>query len=697
MNMRHMRRRLPAAMISACVVHTAASAQATEAPAAPPSESTTTATPNAPTSGLAEVVVTAQKVRQNLQKASISTTVVNGDEIRQKGMNKLDDIVEGVPGVVIQGQPRGAAVSVRGLGTDMPPGIGDGAVAINVDGAYNVRPEGSQVMYDLSRVEVLRGPQSTLYGRSGPAGVVNILTNDPTFVPAAAATVELGTYSLRRFEGMVNRPLSDTLALRVAVSSVDRKGYLNNGTNDADSKSGRLKLLYKPSEDLSAQVGAEFTRLGGHGTGYIPAFAGNSVDNAFDTANPAPGQSETFYSRKLWTQLDLSTAAGRLYGFLSTNSARSNQYLPTGASFRDDIGRDPSDLTQNTGELRLSTDYGNGLRSLAGLYYYDNDITVEQTALTGPNANRTITQHTTAKSMAAFGNLTYAMTSQSRLLAGLRHSSDDKTYYSNRNTPGQDSTGTWRHTDWKLGLEHDFGKQTMGYATVSTGYRPGTWKLVSPYPEVQAETLRAYELGWKTQAADNSWRLNTSLFYYDYRNYQVQDFYFNPAPTLEFINAAKASNKGGEVEGLWRPTERDLLGLRLGYIDAKFHSDVTLHPDGAGVINLNGRVQPHAPKWTIGTYAQHTFEFDSGASLAARLDAKYTSDQYVSSNEQALSLQEAYWMGDASLTWRPATGDWSLSAYVKNLTNQFVKTYYTLGYLRAGTPRTAGVVWSKSF
>jgi iron complex outermembrane receptor protein len=241
------RRRLPALMLSG-ICSTSLQAQQSDNPAPAAGQASTppvaaSRPASAPGGTLQEVVITAQKVRQNLQKVSTSTAVVNGEEIQERGLNRLDTVIEGTPGVVVQTQPRDYLVAVRGLGTDLSPGVGDGAVAINVDGAYNARPEGTQVMYDLARVEVLRGPQSTYYGRSGPGGVVNIISNDPVFRKQASLGLELGSHGTRRAEGMINRPLSETVALRVAANVLQHDGYLNNGTSDSDQKSARIKLL----------------------------------------------------------------------------------------------------------------------------------------------------------------------------------------------------------------------------------------------------------------------------------------------------------------------------------------------------------------------------------------------------------------------------------------------------------------------
>jgi iron complex outermembrane receptor protein len=647
-------------------------------------------------------VITAQKARQNLQKASISTAVVGGKEIREQGLNRLDTVIQGTPGVVVQTQPRGYVVAVRGLGTDLSPGVGDGAVAVNVDGTYNARAEGTQVMYDLARVEVLRGPQSTFYGRSGPGGVVNVISNDPVFRNEGALGLELGSYNTRRVEGMLNRQLSDTVAVRVAGNALKHDAYLNNGTSDADQKSVRTKLLYQPSAAFSTLLGFEYVDLGGAGAGYVPAFPGNSVKDPWSTAPSITEQSERYIGTKYWAQMDAATSLGQLSAIASTSRGRNHQFIPPGSWLVDDDGEDPHSLKQNTVEVRLTSVLSDRLRSLAGVYYYDNDLRIIQRPLTGPLAGQTIHQNSGARSRAAFGNVTYSLTNTARAIGGLRYTVDDEWQTTDRfpATPG-DSSGTWRRADWKIGVENDFGPKTMGYATISTGYRPGAWSTMPPdYPGIRPEKLRSYELGWKTQSADDRWRLNAAAYYYDYRDYQVQDFYVDPSlgPVLAFSNARKARNMGAELESQWRPTEADALGLRVGYIYARYRSEIVIHPDGqASGVDLNGTVLPHSPKWSLGAYYQRTHTFDSGNQLVARLDGRYVSEYYVSPNKQPLSLQDSYWTGDFNLTWRPVEGNWTLNGYVKNLHNVYVKNFYSSGWLRGGAPRTFGVVWNKSF
>jgi iron complex outermembrane receptor protein len=671
---------------------------------APASDTSDTApTPSTPVRAeagkeLSTVIVTAQKRRESAQKASIAISAIGGETISERGLNSLDDVLKDVPGVVMQAQQRGFAPTIRGLGTDLPPGVGDGAVATNFDGVYNVRAEGSQVVYDIARVEVLRGPQSTLYGRSGPAGIVNILSNDPTFKREGAATVEAGNFNLLRSEFMFNQPFSETLAIRASFSSVNRDGYLSNGTNDAKSRAGRVKLLYRPSEDLSVLLGAEAIRLGGKGSGAVAAYSDEPADPYH--AEPVPDQSDAYRGKKYWAQVDTDLGIGRLTAVASTANANNRQYIPTGTAPVEGYRQDPKSMRQNSLEVRLSSPSENATKWLLGAYFYDNDL--EVTELSSNPGSVQVNQHTTARSKALFGNISYPVTNKLRLVAGLRHTTDDKSYASDQFEPDADLAATFKRIDGKLGIELDTSPQSMLYGTISTGYRPGGWSLTPPYDPVKMETLRALELGSKNQFLNNRLRVNASLYYYDYRNYQIQDLYFDPMAgrvIVNFLNVEKVKNYGGELEGAWRVSSEDKLGLSISYVNATFGSDATVHADpfGSPPVDVNGNVVPHSPKWTVSGTLDHDFAFQSGDLLSARLGVRHVSAQYVSPNEQPLSFQRAYWMSDASLLFQPAKGDWTVTAYVKNIADVAVKTSYIAGWNNLSSPRTYGLVGAVKF
>ena len=241
-----------------------------------------------------------------------SSDLVGGTEIAQQGLSSGSEILKNVSNVEVQGAARGNVIAIRGIGSDLPPGMGESAVSTNYDGVYNFRAEMSTLgFFDLERVEVLRGPQGTLYGRNAAAGAVNYVTRDPVLGKREGnASLEVGSHSLMRGELGFNLPVSDTVALRLSGAAISRDGYLSDGFNDAQAQGARAKLLFKPDSDLRLLLGAEKIHLGGKGPGFIPQANWDDPDTRLTASVNAttPGLEKVGYqdydATKLWAQLD---------------------------------------------------------------------------------------------------------------------------------------------------------------------------------------------------------------------------------------------------------------------------------------------------------------------------------------------------------------------------------------------------------
>lgn len=220
---------------------------------------------------LEEIVVTAEKREANVQKTSIAMTVFSGEEEAKKGSTSLDAILKSVPSLKLEGHAQGAQVFIRGVGSNMDPTIGDPAVAVSTDGAYSSRSEAIlTTLNDVERVEVLRGPQGTLYGRNATGGQVNVITASPKIgVFEGSGRMGFGNYSLFSASGVLNVPVIDSLAMRFAVTREKRDGYLTNGNIDADVWSMRWKTLYQPSDSLSIKPTFEYYQSKGSTVGTV--------------------------------------------------------------------------------------------------------------------------------------------------------------------------------------------------------------------------------------------------------------------------------------------------------------------------------------------------------------------------------------------------------------------------------------------
>jgi len=226
---------------------------------------------------LDEITVTAQKRQENQQKVAMAMQTITAEEMTETGKTNLETILESIPDAVIVKSADGLRISLRGMSdttsTFHNQSVSAPTVAVNMDGVFSNRKDQGSDLYDIERVEVLYGPQSTLYASNSPGGVVNVVSANPKLDRfETSGMLGYGNYNLLNVRGTVNAPISSTVGVRAAFSIAKHDGYLSNGGSDQDTKSARLKLLYQPIEKLSFVVTGSIEKDGGHGGG------GGSVD-----------------------------------------------------------------------------------------------------------------------------------------------------------------------------------------------------------------------------------------------------------------------------------------------------------------------------------------------------------------------------------------------------------------------------------
>ncbi|MBN1627159.1 MAG: TonB-dependent receptor plug domain-containing protein, partial [Deltaproteobacteria bacterium] len=263
---------------------------------------------------LEEITVTAQKREENQQKVPIAMEVLTGEDIREIGRNDIDEILNNISSILTQSGNDGLRVSIRGISNDNNSfGMIQASaptVAVNQDGVYSNRSGNNQSMYDIERVEVLFGPQSTMYASATPGGIVNVVTADPkTDKYTASGTLEYGNYNLLHTEGSMNAPLSDWTAIRASFNTSVRDGYLSNGSADEDSKSARLKALFKSGDTFSIVLTGEVTKMGGQGFASAKGFD-KEDGNWYENQGPA-GLVKVGKVDDPWTSANDSAGAGR--------------------------------------------------------------------------------------------------------------------------------------------------------------------------------------------------------------------------------------------------------------------------------------------------------------------------------------------------------------------------------------------------
>ena len=406
-------------------------------------QSDTPTTPTAAPQALQEIVVTAERRSTNVQKTAISITASSGEELRAKGQTTLESTLSDTPAVTVMATPQGGQVFVRGVGSQGDSNYVDPAVSLSLDGVYSGRAERVFAsLYDVNRVEVLRGPQGTLYGRNATGGSVNVLTNNPGPRLEGGANLQLGNYDLVHLDGFANVPLDEQLSLRVAAMRETRDGYFSNGGRASDLTAGRLKLLYKPNADVSLLATVDsFDSVGAGATTVPRAFAGGppffnwktdySDPWTVDPLHPADVQRTRFTTASL--QADIQTALGMLtvQPALVRSKRLTQTDLVAGIAVPGTTLPLPETVwqeTQKTLEVRLASPVRSVAQWVVGAYWFDARNT--QTGVPPSYPTPTWESYGTRvpnTSQAVFGQLTLPVAKDLRATAGLRYTRDEKT------------------------------------------------------------------------------------------------------------------------------------------------------------------------------------------------------------------------------------------------------------------------------
>ena len=705
-----------------------------------------TAAPADTSGALEEVTVTATRFSEDLQRTSLAVESFNGDALQSQGLSQATDLNKLALGLQVGLGGSTSQIYVRGIGDASANPLANPGVAFNIDGVYVGRPEGvGQNFYDIERLEVLKGPQGTLYGRNTSGGAINLLTNSPTMDAAKQiVNVDVGNFGLIHVDGAMNLPLNDKAAMRVAVNSIKRDGYLTDGTRDDDQLSARVKLLVKPSDAYSLLFSVDGTQVRGQGSGYVylPRRPGSdpwegsttAAANAYvATFNPfiVPGASDSHTHHNFFNasaQLD-----GKL-GFADLTVIAAYRRTDTDTlSYNAQIQHLLDKSTQDTLEARLSHS-ASRFRWVAGLYYFKESNPGEIRIFVGPGLLKSNpTYNPEGKAYAAFGETTFNVSDRLRLIAGGRYTSENRTlsgHFYVYPTQGTDFIDvetfggdvTFKKFTWKAGLELDVTPQSMMFFTASTGFKAGgITQTVPPQNIYQPEKVLAFELGSKNRFLDNKIQLNLEAFHWTYKDQQNSHLTFDTLGNVNFLtqNAGNAKIYGLNVDLRARFTAADTLRAAAEY-DHSMYSEFlyqvpifAYNPASIGcanpavvagpfvplsVIDCSGFELPHAPKWIAQLEYTHAFPLASGGSVDFNASGRYSAAEWLSVDFIPSERAPAFTKWDASLVYRAASQHYTLGAYVKNISNATEYTSgqeasFTLGLNTAiiSPPRTFGV------
>lgn len=684
----------------------------------------------ADTTQLEEVVVTAERREQNLQKTAASVAVRSGEELQQQGRYSLSQILEDISGVQSGGvnavgqvggtDASGADVTIRGIpsNTRAPSSITSiaPAAAIYVDGVY----EGVGGSYDIDRVEVQRGPQGTLYGRSATSGLVAIHTADPELGGVGGdASLEFGKYELQHYTAAVNVPLSDDIALRVAGNRYEQDGYDSDAGGQRTTTDGRIKFLYKPDENLSVLLGAALQNNTTH-VGGVTVYLDTPDSYRYDRTTPI-GLGENRF-RQYWGQLDWDLGPATLTWLPAYRTWESDSVTHiTGALSVDQTSHIPKDHF-HTEELRLASNPGSTLAWQVGALYFNNELSNQNTVTIVPIGALAFSSDTRSKSTDAigvFGEVTYPFSDSWRVTGGVRYDHSkvavDQAYTSatlvTKVLTGDEGTRRFNNVTWRARLEHDLTAQNLIYGSISTGATPGdlnvsTGNSGNPVVfDVKAETLTAFEIGSKNRFLDDSLQLNLAAFYYDYGAYQtVVSVVVGGVPTTQ-PTSSPARVGGGELEAIYQLTPADRIGLNLAYTNARFVDQ----SDAFAQFFARDEI-PKVVPFTANLSLEHDFTLPGDSTLSLRGQARYRSahdeleitQAQLGSGKYPFVRADDEVVGDVSATWTSSSSRYAVTGYVRNVGDNRYKTnlsFQTSGDLTAVPydPLTVGIVLRAGF
>lgn len=649
---------------------------------------------------LPDVKVTAERHETVLQKTPVTVNAVEAEELQRRGVTKLADLAGLAAGVNIPAQwSNTQSVFIRGIGSSRP--IGNPSVGWYLDDVYVPRSFGSSYvgsLPDIDRIEVLHGPQGTLYGQNTSSGALRLISRQPSQDFGAWLSVGAGNQGQVETRGYVNGSLSpDLLSGSLAVSTSHLGGdvdnvYLDRHVNGYENQQLRGILRLTPENGLVATLTVD----GLHGT---------STTGSTPLNWPGSGVRRNFSDYGKYQQYNSGGISLKLEGSLTdtlswksiTASRGFNVHLPSDDPYPTPVSGFDQDLDQHqlSQEFQLFGDYEH-FNFIAGLMLWHEEFGMDRLSWSSGRFS-IIDSSSRTDTAGLYGQGTYHLSDRLGLTAGLRLSKewrdlDSAAYASDASGARLDTTysvrglgKTYQSATPKIGVDFQWTPNLLVYANWAIGETSGGWnpaaatRAVAEVP-VDPERVTAYEVGLKSTAWDGRFRGNLALFYNDYRDYQAS--INNPVvggqlvPGAVIVNAGKAHTYGAEWESVVQASQALQFTFNLAYLRTRF--DEFVNPTGAASTDFTGDALPYSPRWSGSLGAVYTRDLAGGASLrlGANLRADASSYSAVSATSQYTMFPATHYL-DASASYTTAGGDWTFSLTAKNLLD---RTYGLPGY-----------------
>lgn len=678
---------------------------------------------------LETVIVTGQRRSENVKDVPLSISAIKGEALDTYNASGQDIrfMASRVPSLNVESDfgrvfPR---FYIRGLGnTDFDLNASQ-PVGLIYDDVVQENPilKGFPV-FDVDQIEVLRGPQGTLFGRNSPAGVIKFDSAKPSNALEGYVNLGYGNDKAINLEGAINVPLSKEWAMRFSGQSQSRDDRVHNpratGTKDFEGykdNAARLQFQYT-TKDFSALLNAHGRDLSGNATLFranIIKKGTNELVDGFDYAvypndgiNTQTLQSSGVNARLRWELNGMTLHSitaydkAKLYSRADVDGGYGASFMPTMGPgfipFPAETADGVPDLKQITQELRLQSNTKDALQWIAGLYFFKEDIQVDSfnfdSFAPGNPQNGYAVQHQYAKSWATFGSLNYAVTDALKVRAGIRYTNDKKDFDAQRMAPHPflpspsplyTAHPESNNVSWDLGANYTLDKATSIYARVATGYRApsiqGRVLFANGISIAETETNLSFEAGIKKDLFENTARISATVFHYDAKDLQLTAG-SGSVNQNKLVNADKATGQGFEVEMQANLNRYFKAAIGTSYNDteikdaqlfvAKCGATCTAtNKDGPfpGTVSLNGNPLPRAPKW-VGNFSLRFNAPMGEGEIYAYTDWSYKDSYNMFLYEAKEYTAKSMLEGGLRVGYKWADGKYEVAAYGRNITNR---------------------------
>jgi iron complex outermembrane receptor protein len=694
--------------------------------------------------GLQDIVVTAQKRSENLQDVPISVTAVSGESLGATQATTLQALQGTIPNVQIDNfanTPQSAVFTVRGIGVIEPDPYAGNTVSIVVDGVPQFFSMGALLdLYDVDRVEILRGPQGTLFGANTTGGVVNVVTKQPTGEFGGFVKGVYGNYNRFDITGSIEAPIvTDVLSAKIAGIHTQRKGWITNvvdgsdlGRKNLDAVRGYLR--FTPDPDFDATLQAEYVNArNGSPIVISGAYAGEAIyqapgdkgmyvspcasggqcsapDKYFGANNSVPDISNMDNYFGILTLNWRNTPIGDITSITGYKDFKLVEYTDQDGTpdFKNDTYR-RTEGWQFSQELRTSIEVNDDIDLLVGGFYLKNHydhIQAYRLQFAAPGLLQINLQDQDNYSISGFAQGYWQATDRLKLQAGVRYShektsSTPSLITSIGNPAGSNYTGegnmvigsfvtggeaSWNNVGWKLGADYELGQNRLVYASWARGFKSGGFTARVGVPADGAEPfdpekVDTFEVGLKADFLDRRLRTNLAVFYTNYRDMQVAQIYFDRETSTQgnrILNAGKSEIKGFEFEATTVPVEGMTLRGSLAYLDAKYKSFLYTDAVSGNTLDLKGYRLQNAPKWSASFGMNFVIPVGNGEELITDFNYAYTGSKYYTAilDTPRSKIQPTH-LVDGTITYYPEGRAWSIGLWGKNLLDsRYIATVY---------------------